>query len=433
MKDDVLVNVSELPAESHSGEAQAAPEKTIACEEALQLLKTGAPLNDVRVDRLVFSGEFSGPIVLRNVILHRPVFKKAVFQSDVSFINCVFDRPTVERRVEFQKSLTLSHSTFIKAQLYTLIVHGDLKADNLKAKGRFFFSKCEFHGSLNFWEANFDCWVDFKSCTFAKGLDFRSVHVHQGFLLSKCQCTGDVLMRGSSFAKKWEASGTRFEGLLDFSKAKLHDYVYLESIEQGEKQQFAFHNVMGERVLIRPEQIAGRLMSEEAKNHHQAMHEYAFLKRTFSGLHRYEEEDWAFYRFKVNQRLAKPRSWARPWTKAAQFCDWLLLDHGCGYCTNPMRAVRTAIMILIGFALIYMLAIDKFYIEKPPFADQDKASWPNRIAFSLTTSVAVFTSGLSGIKDTAKDWMNIPLVVEALLGTLLWGLFIVAFSRKVIR
>jgi len=42
----------------------------------------------------------------------------------------------------------------------------------------------------------------------------------------------------------------------------------------------------------------------------------------------------------------------------------------------------------------------------------------------------VFTSGLSGIRDAAKGWMNIPLIVEAFLGTLLWGLFIVAFSRR---
>jgi len=45
----------------------------------------------------------------------------------------------------------------------------------------------------------------------------------------------------------------------------------------------------------------------------------------------------------------------------------------------------------------------------------------------------VFTSGLSGIGDIAHGWMNVPLMIESLLGTLLWGLFIVAFSRKVIR
>jgi len=111
----------------------------------------------------------------------------------------------------------------------------------------------------------------------------------------------------------------------------------------------------------------------------------------------------------------------------------ILLDHGCGFCTNPGRAVRTALIILIGFAAIYMMEIEKFHIDKVPLEGFEKTSRPNRIVFSLVTSVAVFTSGLSGIKDIAKDWMNIPLVIEALLGTLLWGLFIVEFSRKVIR
>lgn len=95
--------------------------------------------------------------------------------------------------------------------------------------------------------------------------------------------------------------------------------------------------------------------------------------------------------------------------------------------------MRTALIILIGFAAIYMMEIEKFHIDKVPLEGFEKTSRPNRIVFSLVTSVAVFTSGLSGIKDIAKDWMNIPLVIEALLGTLLWGLFIVEFSRKVIR
>lgn len=49
------------------------------------------------------------------------------------------------------------------------------------------------------------------------------------------------------------------------------------------------------------------------------------------------------------------------------------------------------------------------------------------------SSVSVFTSGVGGIRDLARGWMNVPLIFESLLGTLLWGLFIVAFSRKVIR
>jgi hypothetical protein len=252
-------------------------------------------------------------------------------------------------------------------------------------------------------------------------------------VFTKSTFAGDLLLRGTSIAKKFEAKESRFEGVIDLSKAKLHDYAYLESIEQGPKQSFAFQNTLGERLLVGPKQLEGRLRSEQTGDYAQAMQEYAFLKRAFSALHRYEDEDWAFYRFKVNQRRAKPRSWLRPWTKLGEFCDWVFLDHGCGYGTSVTRAVGTALMILIGFALLYGTAIDKFHVEKLPFPDQDKFALGNRIVFSLVTSVAVFTSGLSSIKDMAKDWMNIPLVIEALLGTLLWGLFIVAFSRKVIR
>jgi hypothetical protein len=45
----------------------------------------------------------------------------------------------------------------------------------------------------------------------------------------------------------------------------------------------------------------------------------------------------------------------------------------------------------------------------------------------------MFTSGFSDIRGAAHGWMNLALICESLLGTLLWGLFIVAFSRKVIR
>ena len=45
----------------------------------------------------------------------------------------------------------------------------------------------------------------------------------------------------------------------------------------------------------------------------------------------------------------------------------------------------------------------------------------------------MFTSGMGGIREVAKGWMTVPVMVESVMGTLLFGLFIVAFSRKVIR
>ena len=94
--------------------------------------------------------------------------------------------------------------------------------------------------------------------------------------------------------------------------------------------------------------------------------------------------------------------------------------------------MRAGLVIIVLFGLIYAAGIESLHIEKTPF-DGASTTPENRLVLGMFTSVSVFTSGLAGIRDVARGAMNLPLIVEAILGTILWGLFIVAFSRKVIR
>lgn len=411
----------------------AAPRTKMPASEALERLQRGETLRDVRVDRLRFRGEYSQPVKMVNVYLHQPQFDGATFAAEVRIERSTLERPRFHKPTVFQADFILNGSTLVLAQIRDVTVKGRLGAANIQTRGKMLFHRCRLEGAVSFWEASFRGWAEFKESEFLGEADFRSFHAQEGFILQRCRCQGDVLFRGAAVSKKWEGMGTRFEGLLDFSKAKLNDFVYLEGIEQGEKQRFAFANALAERFQVRTEQLNGRLASEERGDHEQAMHEYALLKRSFSTLHRFDQEDWAYYRFKVNQRRSAKRSWFRPWTRMTQLLEWLFLDHGCGYCTNPYRAVRTGGLIILLFGVLYAAFIDTLHIGKVPFEGLSEGHLANRIVLGLFTSVSVFTSGLSGVRDVAKGWMNVPLIVEALLGTLLWGLFIVAFSRKVIR
>lgn len=405
---------------------------TMSPAEASEKIRRGELIQNVRIVGLKLKGVFDQPIRFKGVTLVELVIEKATFAEEVSFDFCTLDRPKASRKSDFAKGLNLGGSTLIRAIFRGMRVHGPLRCDNTRYRGKFHVEASRFEGRARFWEAHFLGWVEFKECEFADEADFRSIHVDQGFILTKCRFLANVLFRGATVQKKWQADNTRFEGLLDLSKAKLHDFVYLELIEQGEKQRFAFTNALAEQVLVRTEQLAGRIASEEAGDCHQATHEYAFLKRVFQGLHHYDREDWAFYRFKVNQRRAKVRSWRQPWTKLAQYADWLFLDHGCGYGTNPLRAVCAALIIMLVFAAIYALGIHSLYVENPPFPGKED-DLANRLMIAALTSVSTFTSGFGDIRGAAKGWMNLALIAESLLGTLLWGLFIVAFSRKVIR
>jgi hypothetical protein len=401
-------------------------------KSALEILRRGEMLKNVRVVRLCLEGEFPLPVRMRGVVLVQPEFDRASFQDEVALVHCTLDRPRFRRDTVFAKGLDLRESILIKAQLTNIAVQGTLACDSMQTRGKLLLANSRFEGTVRLWEARFKGWVDFSRCEFLGQADFRSFHAEEGFSLNKCRFADDALFRGATVAKKWDGTTSRFEGLLDFSKAKLHDYVYLESIEQSDRQRFAFLNTLGEKILISTEQLEGRLLSETKKDYKSAMHEYAYLKRAFGALHRYEQEDWAFYRFKVNERRTCGRSWLRPLTKVGQFCSWLFLDLGCGYGTSPRRAVRAALAIILGFGLIYGLGVTNFGDAKPPLGEP-RDSLANRLIFGVMTSVAVFTSGFGSLKELAQGWLMFPLIVEALLGTLLWGLFIVAFSRKVIR
>ena len=308
--------------------------------EVLARLARGEPIENTRVVGLKLKGEFPLPVRFRNVTLVQPVIDRAHFADEVAFEHCTLDRLRMTKRSDFARGLDLSASTVIRGDLRGLTVAGPFGCTNLRTRGRFLVEGATFLGRVRFWEAQFGGWAEFKGSTFHAAADFRSFDAEQGFILQKCTFRDDALFRGIHVSKKWQADTSRFEALLDLSKAKLHDFVYLEGIEQGPGMRFAFNNALAERILVRPEQLEGRLASECDGDHAQAMQEYGLLKRVFEGLHRYEDEDWAFYRFKVNQRLCRPRSWGRPWTKLAQFADWLLLDRAAA--TAPARPAPSA-------------------------------------------------------------------------------------------
>jgi hypothetical protein len=435
------------PADGGDDDAgQRRPKTTLSPQEALDKLRLGLTLENVRIERLVFKGPWEKPFKLKNCHLVKPRFDGATFQGDIEMVSCTVERPHFSGKVEFKGNWRMNSATLVGWQMSRITVQGKWDLTGATVKGTMTVAGCTFTGGIRLWEAHFHNWVNFKKCEFGGDIDMRSFVAQQGFVAAACKFNADVALRGASVGMKCDLSGSRFEGLLDFSRAKMNDYWYLEEIEMGEKCLLSFSNAVGSRLLIKPSQIEGRLQSEHDRDYLRAMKEYAFLKSCYGEQHRYEDEDWAFHRFKVMQRRGVDRSWYRPWTKVTQFLDWLFLDLGCGYCTNPYRAIRTAGIVILVFAVIFALGIESFNnleteklpIPQPkPAAGQDwdagDVTWPNRVIVGLLTSVSLFTSGANGITNMARGWMNLPIMLEAMIGLLLWGLFIVSFSRKVIR
>jgi len=91
-----------------------------------------------------------------------------------------------------------------------------------------------------------------------------------------------------------------------------------------------------------------------------------------------------------------------------------------------------ALDIILGFAIIYGAGAKMFHVRGDPVRrrsgnfgkpDHDRSD-DQRLGVHL---------GRGSIRDVARGWMNVAVMIESIMGTLLFGLFIVAFSRKVIR
>lgn len=434
MTENLSINGLEDCTEVTAGDVRSQSIPVMANEEALALLRAGKPLSNVRLERLRFTGDFEHGISLNHVFLDRCVFQKVVFHRPVEMIGCTLSRVRFEREPMFAQNLSLRSCTVKRTVLGGITVQGFARFDRTTFASGSKFMHCNFEQGAKFWEARFEDWANFVHCRFADLADLRSVTACEGLSFEHCLFQKDFLLRGTSVQKKLDFGTSHFDGLLDLSKAKLHDFVYLESIGQGPRQQFAFANAVVDRMLVKPAQLQDRLHSEQTADYEAAMREYGLLKAVFQVLHRFDEEDWAYYRFKVCQRKSRPRSWKRPWTKLFQLCDLVFLDWGCGYGTNPVRAVLAALLMMFGFAVLYAIGYHHFEIDHAPLAEFPKDGLVNRTLYALMTTVSVFTSGFGGDQfNTAHGWVLIPLNIEALAGTLLWGLFVVAFSRKVIR
>ncbi|MEO0448329.1 MAG: pentapeptide repeat-containing protein, partial [Verrucomicrobiota bacterium] len=225
--------------------------------EVLAKLREGKELQHATVSKLTLSGEFAHPVRLDHCVVKRLRVEHATFAGGLSFRGCDLHKPHVGKEVTIEGDLDLRSTSLVRADFTGITATGELRLDMVRTKGALRVSHSSFEG-VRCWGAHFGDWVEFSKCTFRSRADYRNFHGDEGFSAKDCRFEDEFWFRGSTVSKKFELLGSYFGGMTDFSKSKLRDVSYLEGMEQGPKQQFAFRNALFDRVLLRPSQIQGR-------------------------------------------------------------------------------------------------------------------------------------------------------------------------------
>lgn len=415
-------------------------------EEAQRRLIAGEPLTGISLERLVLSGRtFERPIVITDCSIRMIDLNRCTFKEDFTFRRNRVGSIVINDSV-FEKKADLKKNDFRRMRAPRCTFRGDATFSNsAMASCSFFksrfeaktdFSRCEFRedpnfeevhfgGFTTFWFARFSGSVSLRGARAESMLELRRIDVTDSMNFREAHLLGGVDAGEAAFGRNIDFAEATLGGFIDFHRAQVGQNLTLRGANLEDGQGFRFLGLSASRILLGRETVEGHIHHENEKKYWFASQEYAFLWSVFRQNSMFEEEDWAYYGFKRLERRGLPRTW-NPLTLLWRGLTYLLLDIGCGYGTAPFRTFGVCGAIVVVFAFVYFFAI-----PYPADADYQLGAL-NHAAFAFDMSVTAFSGSYADVPPAFGPHKYIG-IVEYLLGVLFIGLFVVAFSRKVIR
>lgn len=421
-------------------------EKTLlANDEAKQFVIDGKQLECAKVERLAAAKkEFLGPVTIIDCNIDTLDLNRCIFHDTVTIRRCRI-KSLLLNNAEFRKKCDFKRSKIGRLRAPGAKFLGGLKCDSTELHAT--FHRAEFHDRVEFGWSTFNGDVTLTDITIRGELDFRNTTVRGALLLRGATCDGrallsdmnvegivnatesiwrgDIKLNNMQIGLDLNLFGSQLGGNTDLSNTTVGRMLSLANVQLGDLQEFRFTGLVAASYAMRRETVQGHIAPERSGHVRAAISEFSFLRTTFQTINRFEDEDWAYYQLKRMER--RSLSWMNPIHAARRFGSWLFLDLSCGYGTKPFRALAACAAIIVMFAFLFFFSIS----ENGSPHDYGLSQNLNNIVFALDTSITAFSGDYSNA-GLQGAW-RIAGMIEFLTGIVYLGLFVVAFSRKVIR
>jgi len=333
-------------------------------------------------------------------------FNSAVFEGLADFSKTTFGARCVFSQARFQRSVRFAEARF----------EGGCSFNDVVCEHRFEGQKAEYADKLvSFSVARFENVVDLSEATFHGEVRFKGTHFTRRVAFTRARFGGALILRGSTMEDEAHFRGAKFAGGIDLRSVYGERPVDFSDAELSESSALRLDSAIFGSLLLRREQIEGRIQSVVDEEYDTARREFGILKRCYHTIGEYELEDWAYYMEKRMERLSAPHGVRR-------VVNYVALELACGYGTRPLNVFMTAVGILFSFALFYFAFGGQF------------TDGPIGLAQGLQLSFRVFTNAeVDSAGPLPGSWMNPVVMLESFLGFFVMMILVVTFSRKVIR
>ena len=278
------------------------------------------------------------------------------------------------------------------------------------------FNGAVFIGDVNFHDSIFSSQANFTNAQFRCNADFSNVKFGLDAYFRKAKFIGDADFHGAQFGGDAHFGEAKFEGNARFSRAEFRGDAYF-LIAQFNKT-LGLNKLNFKKLYITWDSIKDRLYYYD-KNHMDGPYKnhtdgptYLALIKNFNIIEQFDDADDCYYRYRKESQDHKrlysaENGW--DWSKLSDIASWI----SCGYGVRPIHTVICMFCIAV-IGWVFFIGSSESLFE------------------SLYFSVMTFTGG-NPDNLTLGRWLRTVAMIEAILGYLFMGLFVVFLGRKFIR
>lgn len=359
---------------------------------------------------------------------HIANFEGSIFEEKANFKKAYFFNTFIFRKVFFNKNVTFENATFIGfARFEDAECKGSfsLKKVSMEKKGYFHRMKLFGEGIFRAIEAKEALYFSWMEC---KGnLDFSGVEAQGPFYLQETTCEKDVMFKRSVFHHDLHLLESTFKGCVDLGQTVMHmrlnctDSVFLKDV--------ILYSCNPNIVLLKREQIDGKIASHNNGDYDKAKEVYVMLRRSFDYWGEHVNSEWAYYNFRKAELKAYKTS--NPLKKIKKFFYWFFFDLGCGYGTKPINVTILAACVVSLFSAIFWIFGQQFIVDPSLHPDPSGGlSFAQAIYISCMNFV---TMGTEGIAPAFDHWIKYLVAVEGFIGLFLMTVFVGTYTRKMVK
>jgi S-layer protein (TIGR01567 family) len=337
-------------------------------------------------------------------------FNNTLFQGGVDFYSTKFNGITYFVGTKFNGDADFRSCSFM----------GYADFEGSKFNGDAYFGDSKFGDDATFWSSKFNGYTDFANSSFRRYAFLGDCSFNSTVNFTKSRFNSYAAFNWSIFQKDISFVDSTFNQSTSFKFTRFKDDVLFDRVKFNNSSNVDLSGTKYDRLFIRWSDIKEHLTYDDGA--------YLLLIKNFRNLGLLEDADDCYYQYR-KVHLSYVWVFYKPFDAAAQVLY--------GYGVQPLYPIIWAICSTLGFGLFFWQVGRckiKFNGDNTDKTEFEAFTLLEAIKFSLMVLLSGAGPFLSISSDLSRagKYKNLALV-EKLWGSLLFGLFLIALGKTIIR